>query len=496
MLSMVVLFIAGMAYGQMAPLPLRSSIAWGVPLQPDVGPADNRVSSSNQTVPGVSADVPGQTANGVPADNSDGSPADDSSSSAAPSDTAGKPSSNNATDSASVTLDDETNTIKQLGTPFPLQLQPEGLKIGPCTIPSVSDSFFYAVNSAPVTPTETFAGNSISGSLICTKTFSRGVLAAQARGQFSFANSWHPYTNQAVGVTFNDQLSERWSLSASASFTYFQNSILANPQYLLSYQNAGIVQQTLFLQQNTSTLYESNNVSLSYHMGERTQLTLTPILGATFQDEQGGWSIARTFGGAVGITHTFSPNLGLGAFYSISHSVTSGVADSPGWNSQSIGFTFQYNFHQSWFVSGSVAATGQLVANVLTMTPTGTVTLMKRFSHSAISGAYSRSEAGSVIVSSGYFDQADIGYNQSISKKLSFNVGVGEFRTINTVAHAYGKRAGGGVSYQWTPRLSVFAGYSFAHQNGTVSTNFSPFLGNTNAFNMGLTWLLGARSGL
>src|SRR5208283_5022236 len=111
-------------------------IAWGGPIQPDVGGGDNRLQ------PVTSANVYA------------GSPAESATDGDAP---AGSAASSTVADSASNNGSaNPDNTVRQLGTPFPLQLQPQGLKIGPFYVPSVSDSFFYAVNSSEWQPTQTF----------------------------------------------------------------------------------------------------------------------------------------------------------------------------------------------------------------------------------------------------------------------------------------------------------------------------------------------------
>src|SRR5208283_1056476 len=277
----------------------------------------------------------------ISADSSSNTPADSPAGSAA------------ADNTASANPD---NTVRQLGTPFPLQLQPQGLKIGPFYLTNVSDSFFYAINASPGNPTSSLAGNTATANLVFTKPVSRGTLAIQAKEQFSLSQL-QPYFNQTAALDFTDQLSERWTLSASAQVAYFQNSILANPQYLLSYSNAGVVQQTVFAQQRGYNLYESNNLSMSYQMSGRTQITLTPVIGATFVDQQGGWSSARTFGGGVGVNRSFTPTLDLGVFYSLTHTITAGASStSPGWNSQSFGMTYRQRFPRSWSVSASLFA--------------------------------------------------------------------------------------------------------------------------------------------
>jgi hypothetical protein len=462
-------------------------IAWGGPIQPDLGNTDNPPQS---TVPAP-----------VPVPTTDSAEANAESSSDTPADNPGGAQAANPpgnVDSNTTSTVSDNNTVRQLGTPFPLQLQAQGLKIGPFYIPSISDSFWYAANSEPGQPTQSFAGNSITANIVATKMLNNGVLAFQAREQFSFLNSVQPYLNQSAAFDFTKQLSERWSLTASANLTYFQNSILANPQYLLSYQNAGQLQQTLFVQQRNYTMYESNNIGLSYSLTGRTQITLSPILGGAFSYiPQQGWVNTHQFGGAVGVTHEVTSNLTLGAFYNLSHSATSGVSDAPGWNSENWGVSLLYN-RPSWSVAGALSAGGQLVANIWTLTPTGSLKVMKRFnrfSRSSIAAAYTRSEAGSIILSSGYFDQGNISYSQNIDRKLSFNVGVGMYRTINTGSSQNGKTVGGGVNYQYSSRLSFNAGYNFAHQNGMSTATFLPFLGNTNSLNLGVTWFLGSRSG-
>src|SRR5271157_2177888 len=478
--TLLLLLTAGVASSQMSPFVVQNTIAWGGPIQPpDVGSADKGPQTPVSTP--VQLDANAQSSSDAPADTPPGA------------DQTASPAGNVDNSTASTTSDN--NTVRQLGTPFPLQLQPEGLKIGPFYVPSISDSFYYAVNSSPGQPTQTFVGNSVSANLIYTKALSNGVFAVQAREQMSLANSVRAIFNQSISATYNDQLSERWSLNANANFTYFQSSILANPQYLLSYNNAGVTQQTVFVPQVGSVMYETNSITLNYALNGRTHLTLSPIIGATFSGREGAWSSAYQFGGAVGINRDFTPNLNMGVFYALSHSATSG-STSPGWNNQNIGLSFSYKLGQSWSVSGSLAASGQLVAQVWTLTPTGTLRLLKSFGRSAIIAGYTRSEASNVFVSSGYYQQADVGYNLNLSRKTGFNVGVGQWQTVNTGFNQHGWRASGSTYYQLSPRLSMNGGYSFSHAEGVQTTSFAPYLGNTNTLSVGLTWFLGAHSGL
>ena len=475
MVALVLLSTAGVAASQMSPLPFQNTIAWGGPIQPpDVGSAD--AGPQTGTSPGINGETPAETSGDTPAGS-----------------TAGDNTNGPASNAASANPD---NTIRQLGTPFPLQLQPQGLKIGPFYVPSVSDSFFYAVNSSEGQPTQTFVGNSIQATLVYSKPVSKGVFAFQAREQLSLSQG-KSYLNQMIVASFTEQLTERWSLSASAQFTYFQNSILANPQYVLGYQNGQSVQHTLFVPQQGTNIYDNNNLTVSYSVGEKTRISFSPILGATFQYLEGGWSNVHQFGGGVTVSRSLTPNLTVGAYYSMTHSVTSGATSTtPNWNNQNLGLTFQDNIGHSWSIAGSIAASGQLAAQVWRLSPTGTLRLVKSFSQSSIIAAFTRSEATNVFISTGYFQQGDISYNQTIGRKVNVNVGVGAYQTINTGSRQTGRRFGGSFSYQWLPRLGLNTSYNFAHQSGTLTSNFAPFLGNVSYLSVGLNWSLGSQSGL
>src|SRR5271157_2114600 len=177
MAALVLLFTAGAAASQVAPLPFQNTIAWGGPIQPpDVGRDDH---AQPVAAPGVGAEAPAEISADTPSQTPSDTPADGSASG-----TSNSPADNTANNTTPANPD---NTVRQLGTPFPLQLQPQGLKIGPFYLTSISDSFFYAVNNSQGEPTQSFAGNSLAANLVSTKPLSNGTLVVQARGQFSLS---------------------------------------------------------------------------------------------------------------------------------------------------------------------------------------------------------------------------------------------------------------------------------------------------------------------
>lgn len=447
------------------------------------GSADQGAASQNSALP--------SSASSSSDSSSSSSPSSDSSSSSTPSGTtiAVLPPDGTALPTS------KTGILPELTNPF--QTQPQGLKIGPIFLTDISDSFFYAMNSEPGSPTSTFYGNSLSGTFIYNKQFSQSALTVNAREQFS-TSELTPYFNQSVGAAYTDTLSARWSLSATAQFTYFQNSILANPQYLLVPSNNGLVLQNLFALQRASTMYESNSIDFSYAIDGRTHVTLSPILGTTFLETgSSGWTSSIQLGGAIGITRDVSDKVTLGANYTLAHTIATGVSGTPNWNTQSIGISAQYRPAPSWNISGAIAASGQLIAQVWTLSPTGSLRVSKSFKDSSvIFGAYTRTEATAVFVSTGYYSQSDLGYSRKFGQKVTFDVTVGAYQTSEiNLAEERGKHAGSFFSYRFMPNLSLSAGYNYANQTGAQSLTLFPLLGTTSSFSVGLNWALGSRPG-
>src|SRR5271165_3459553 len=116
MVALVLLFTAGVAASQVAPLPFQNNIAWGGPIQPpDIGRGDH---PQPVAAPGVGVETPAEISADVPSQTPSDTPADGSASS-----TSNSPPDNNTVNNIATANPD--NTIRQLGTPFPLQLQPQ-----------------------------------------------------------------------------------------------------------------------------------------------------------------------------------------------------------------------------------------------------------------------------------------------------------------------------------------------------------------------------------
>ncbi len=363
MVALVLLFTAGAAFSQIAVPQPRATASWGwnpepAPDSPQSGSTSTSSSPDSAPVgteaqaqqnPDPQTDKPvkkptdklmgdpeGQSAQNLSAT----SPAAGSTGSASPSSadatSSSSPGSADATSSSSpsstaiavlppdgISPPGKGGILPDLQNPF--QVQPQGLKIGPAYLTNISDSFFYAINAVPGSPTQTYYGNSLGATIIYNKQFGQANLAVQGKEQFS-TSELTPYFNQSAGVVYTNQLTDSWTLNASATFTYFQNTILANPQYLLVPSNNGLVLQNLFTLQRASSIYESNAISFNYEIDGRTHVTLSPILGATVLNDGSGWASSTQLGGSIGISRDYSSNLTLGGSYSLAHTTATGTS--------------------------------------------------------------------------------------------------------------------------------------------------------------------------
>lgn len=381
----------------------------------------------------------------------------------------------------------DATAIRVLGTPIPLSMRPDGLKLGPFYLTSVSTSVFFQQSIVPGQPTESLVGSVINPDFILKVKTDRSLLAVQVNPYVSVVGT-SAYLNQTAGFDYTSQLTPRLSLALGSYINYLQNSYLQNPQYLLGYSGSGYVLQTLSAVYRGSSFSSSNNFSMNYKFSGRTQLTFSPVVGANFLNQLGQWSSVEQFGGTVSVSRSINPNRSVNASYSAVQSLNSLQGASSGnWTTQTFTVGMQQKIGQTWWITGTVGASLQQGAYAL-WTPTGSFTLLKSLGRKgSVTAAYTRSSADQVLLSSGYFDQADISYVANISRKWQGNVGLGEYRTIETVGNSHGKRLNGGVSYLMKNNCSLFVQYNFMHQGGT---NTQLFNGNNSYLSFGVRWNL------
>jgi hypothetical protein len=387
--------------------------------------------------------------------------------------------------------------LPPLGAPAPLQAPSSSWHLGPFYLTNVTDSAYYSTVHSQNGNSTSFWGDNISAGIVLTHPVGQnGQLAFHASPQVLFAGG-RTWFNEVNGLSFTDQLTNRWTLSASTQLAYFQNSILTNPQYALVNTSGGYVLQTLYLQTTQPTLYQYANFSASYQLGTNTTLGITPIVGFSFTNVTGSFVAAYSLGGAVSVSHRYSEKGSVSVFYGLTHSTTSnpgGVSGPTSWNSSSLGVGLSQGLGgETWSLAFNVAANAQQNSSA-NWTAVGNVALIKKLPQGSISANYTRSEATLLLASSGYFDQGSISYNRNFGEKLGANIGVGAYRSNQTVSNARGVRLSGSVFYQWLPSLNMSAGFFVGQQSGANGSQLLLFNGRSNNFNVGLTWTPGRTS--
>ncbi len=214
-------------------------------------------------------------------------------------------------------------------------------------------------------------------------------------------------------------MSARWTLSATNQLSFLQNTQLVNPQNLLAYGNGGFYWQTLYAQKTGTAIYDSSNISMTYQMNGRTQISLIPQIGVTVADQLGLANFVTYLGGGASINRNLTATRSVSFSYSFVHSSssTNSVGSSGTWNSNTLGAGFRQQIGRSFWIDGNLSASYQS-GQYSYWTPVGNIGILKSFHNGSMSLTYSRSEAAQVLLSSGYFDQFDFGYNHSFNRKL------------------------------------------------------------------------------
>jgi hypothetical protein len=387
----------------------------------------------------------------------------------------------------------QPSLIKRLGTPFAFSVQPNGAKLGPLTITDLSNSGFAVFSSAPGYPSQTLWGTTTAADVYWQNHGDRNNWIFQTTPEVS-VTSGTAYLNMNSGLAFTRQISERWSMSATNQFSYLQNSFLQNPQNVLAYGNGGYYLQTIYAQQRGAATYDSSNMSMSYLMSGRNTLTITPQIGLTFADQFNTMNFVTYFGGGATINHNFSASRSISFNYNYVYSKsdlnTAGAENA--WNTNTFGAGFRQQFGQTWWLTGNLSASYQSGVNSYWL-PVGSIALMKTFRTGTFSVGYSRSQAEQVLLSSGYFDQADFGYSRNFGRKFSASIGAAAFRTVETVSRGQGERAFGSIYYRWVHNLAWVASYNYTNQTGNAR---DLNLGTTTYISVGLRWMLGRTPGL
>jgi hypothetical protein len=372
----------------------------------------------------------------------------------------------------------------------PIAIHPNAVRIGPLQIFDLSTSGFFEAATGVDGKSQNLWGSTLASTLGMTKISGKSQLTISASPAVSVTGT-QPYVNAGGGVNFTYNLTPRWTLAAGGAVSYSQlNSLLLqNPQYFLTYVNGGYAVQTLYAQTIGSSLYANTNFSANYLLSGRTQISFSPQLGLTLQDESGNLQFLHNLGFQVSVSREMTPSRTAWISYGFSRAITSDgsyTSNASGWNNQTFGGGFQQKIGTRWSVSANLAASYQN-AGTAGWTPTGGVSVSRTFQNGSLAAAYNRTVSSQVFVSSGYIDQTTISYGRQLGRKIGLSLGGSEFRTIAHESHQTGRNFNVGTSYPLRPSVNVTVSYGYIHQESTQSLLYN---GNTSILSFGLVWVL------
>ena len=217
----------------------------------------------------------------------------DSTSTAPSQNDSGAPSADAST--GSITTDNPSLSVASPAGRYlfnPISIQPNGVRIGPLQVLNLSTSGFFQAASGVDGRSQDLWGSTVSSNLGMIKVSGKSQLTISASPQFLVVGT-QPFVNAGGSINFTYNLTPRWTLLASAAFSYSQmNSLLLqNPQYFLIYVNGGYAVQTLYAQTLGSAFYATSNFSANYILSGRTQISFSPQLGSTLKIPQGTCSL-------------------------------------------------------------------------------------------------------------------------------------------------------------------------------------------------------------
>jgi len=388
--------------------------------------------------------------------------------------------------------------IYKLGEATALSSHPGGRIFGPLYLEQLDLSSFYQESVNPSGESTHASGGMLTPHFVLEHALRHhGIFALQYNPQVGVINDQliDNFLNQELGVDFDVPLTPRWTLLAGSHFTYFDNQSVLNPAGLQFDASTSIFFQNRFAHLVGSSLYEDSSVAFTYDVSGRTQITLSPELGATLQKSSANWAVLTRFGGRGQVSHLLTPSLQVSVFYDVARSDSPLIAGQA-YSSSSIyhttGASLNQRIGRSFTVVASLAASLQQQTRGLSLSPTGNLALSKQFHRSSVSAAYSRTRADVLLVSNGgYVDQADLSGSLALTRRSQVSIALGDYRTVGTLHNSQGRRAGASFSYRLFPRVSLVSSFNFLRQTGTNS-DFQ--LGDHHLASIGLSWMLSRAS--
>lgn len=295
------------------------------------------------------------------------------------------------------------------------------------------------------------------------------------------------FLNQTLGANWVEQLSSRWTLGLSDTFTYFSVRNLYGDYFLDVNAVAGASVPSSFLESAASWLNAGTQASLSYALSPTSSLTVSPgfayshttglINGAEPTD-------AYQYSGTLAWTKRLSPNASISADYG--YRLVQGLGGHVPYNNGDFGFSWQLGSTTTIGATAGVLTEG--FATSTGWTVSGSAQLAEKWGRSTISIGYYRGvplfkELGSQGVSQ--VSQATYRFNLTPRWYWSAQGGYEDSLT-KSVADLSAKFASTEVGFQISSQVNCFASYGYK----TQAAFGAPALlsGNVNTVIGGIRW--------
>ncbi|HWR17311.1 MAG TPA: hypothetical protein VN577_20950 [Terriglobales bacterium] len=377
---------------------------------------------------------------------------------------------------------EEATRIQALGRAAWLQIRPGMFHVGPVYMNDLSysqvfDRFGQGANTQSRT----------TSALTANMFYTRRILK---HSQIAFQYSPNLYiidgtvkpdfVHQNFSVTSAIPLSRRLTLSLSDQFTYMgRMGLLENTPAVDFDPISGNYLLSNYLQTAQNSLSNAFDVSMSYTLNQRWNLTLSPNFRRLYNDDV----TSQSYGARIGAAYQMSARRTVGFGYSyLTNRYNSRFSNA---QYHSVEVSVNQMLGRGFTAYVALSGTTQPLGDSAKLAFTPTVRVSKQFRSSSLFGTYTRTPALTMIVRDGFSDQIAVGYSTAITRKLSGSLSLARYSETGSTTDNQGKYGTAQVSYALHPQFSVFTSFTKRVQEGDPS---SVFIGNRNSVMFGITW--------
>jgi hypothetical protein len=339
-------------------------------------------------------------------------------------------------DNAGAVQNPDDNVFRVLGSGQLLRIEPGDIRVGPFYLTSVGVSGDWSRITGSDQPDYTEWMGWLTGNLVFDKQYQNNRISFQYQPKLIAANGTvsPDLLNQSILFTSLFRLSPRWKMTFGDSFNYFSNqaTLIGTPLY--SDFTTGYIQQNDLLNRPGHWLTDNTNIALTYDLGARTKIDLTPIVGYVIESGNGQTTSGLSLGGMVTITRQLTPRESIGVYTGFVQNELSNISNNTSYYSTGINYTRQ--FGTNWFLSASGGAVLMHEPQEQIWTGQGSVNLTKAWRRTSVALTYTRSSAFQTTLQNGFVDQAAITITRYFSRRLSGNFGFGSYGELWTTAAA------------------------------------------------------------